>query len=273
MQGSTSHILYIFTTTGECATIPVQQIPQVKDFQDGTEFYNLCPLGEKENIAGILSLPANLETGHLFFTTQDAQVKRLRIEDLPGMMSKAFTIMKVSDDVKLIAVALTTGKDEILLTTGQAQAIRFDENDVRPTGLPAGGMKGIKLLGQRDHVVGASVVVEGQYVWCITNDGIAKISPIDQYPTQGRAGAGVITMRLPSNSLEVVAATIGRLDDNIVVLTSKKKPKYMRISLAEEVKRGRSGGKDVIALGEKEAVVEVVNFQPRIITPEPIEET
>ena len=132
-------------------------------------------------------------------------------------------------------------------------------------------MRGIKLLGQRDRVVGASVVVEGQYVWCITNDGVAKISPIEEYPSQGRAGGGVITMRLPSSSLEVVAATIGRLDDNIVVLTSKRKPKYMRISLAEEVKRGRNGGKDIIALGEKEAVVEVVNFQPKIILPEPEE--
>ena len=95
-------------------------------------------------------------------------------------------------------------------------------------------MRGIKLMGQRDQVVGAFLAVENQYVWTITDNGVAKISAIEEFPTQGRAGSGVIAMRLPEDSLAVRAATIGRQDDNIVVLTNKHKPKYMRVGLAQK---------------------------------------
>ncbi|MDP1465986.1 DNA gyrase C-terminal beta-propeller domain-containing protein, partial [Klebsiella pneumoniae] len=80
-------------------------------------------------------------------------------------------------------------------------AIRFSEDDVRPTGLSAGGMRGVKLIGQKDRVVGAAIAVEGQYVWSISDDGIAKISPMDEFPTQGRAGSGVIIQRLQGDSV------------------------------------------------------------------------
>ena len=129
-------------------------------------------------------------------------------------------------------------------------------------------MRGIKLAGQRDRVIGAMTAVENQWVWTVTNDGVAKISAIDDFPTQGRAGAGVIAMRLPKDSLELSAAAIGRQDDTIVVLTSKNKPKYMRISLAPKIARGRNGGDYVISLRDKESVTGVVNFQSQLDVPE-----
>lgn len=266
-KGSTSNILYLFTTTGDCATIPVQQLPQAQDYGDGHRVSDLTPLDPKAEIAGVLSLPA-MEHGYIFFVTEAGQVKRLRMEDLPGMSTKVFTVMNVGDDDRLKRVLITTGKDDVVLVTAQAQAIRFSEDDVRPTGLSAGGMRGIKLIGQKDRVVGAAIAVEGQYVWSISDDGIAKISPMDEFPTQGRAGSGVIIQRLQGDSVEVAAATIGRQDDNIVVLSTKNKPLYMRVGRAPMIKRGRAGGESVIALGEKEQVADVINYTPKI---QPIE--
>lgn len=270
LESSTTQTLYLITRTGSCATIPVQQLPQAEEPGEGTLFSELCLLAKNDEIAAVLSLPPNLQSGFITMATEGGDVKRIRIEDLPGMTSKVFVVMNTGDD-RLGWAFYTTGANEILLFTAQAQAIRFPEEEVRPTGLPAGGMRGIKLLGQRDKVVGAGIAVENQYVWNITDDGIAKISPVSEYPTQGRAGSGVITMRLPNSSTEMAAATIGRQDDNILVLTDKKKAKYMRIGLAEKVKRGRAGGSSVIALGANERVIAVVNYQGKI-EPAPIAE-
>jgi DNA gyrase subunit A len=271
VHSSTNQVLYLFTAQGECATIPVQQLPQINDPAQGIPFNTLCSLGPNDVIVAVLSLPPDLENGYLFLTSTEAQVKRLRIEDVPGMSSNAFKVMNLVDNDRLGWVTLTTGTNEVVLVTAQGQAIRFNEDDVRPTGLPAGGMRGIKLAEQPDAVVGAFLAVENQYVWTITDDGVAKISAIDEFPTQGRAGSGVIAMRLPQDSQAVHAATIGRQDDNIVVLTSKNKAKYMRVGLAQKLKRGRNGGDYVISMREKETVAAVVTFQDQIAVPEPAE--
>ena len=270
-HSSTNQIIYLFTASGQCATIPVQQLSQIEEPALGTPFQALCPLGENDKIVALLSLPPDLDTGFLFLATTDAQVKRLRIDEVPGMSSNAFKVMNVGKGAELGWVMFTTGENEIILGTAQAQAIRFDENDVRPTGLPSGGMRGIKLAGQRDRVVGAIIATENQYVWSITDDGIAKISSVSEFPSQGRAGGGVIAMRLPKESREMAAMTIGRQDDTIVLLTTKNKPKYMRVGLAEKVQRGRAGGDYVISMRAKEAVATVVNFQAQVEVPEPVE--
>lgn len=265
---NTTHNLYLFTTDGRCATIPVHQLPQVHEPSEGTAYSTLCTLGANDPICAVLSLPSNLEAGFLVFATHNGEVKRLKLEDLPGLSSNTFVVMDVEDDDQLGWVLLTSGTNEVLLTTAQAQVIRFEETDVRPTTLPAGGMRGIKLAGQRDRVIDASVAIEGAFVWCITDDGIGKSSPIAEYPTQGRAGSGVIAMRLPKGSTEIAAASIGRADDNIIVLTDRNKPFYMRVGRAPTVSRGRQGGDILITLRAKERVMSVVNYQQRVATPE-----
>jgi DNA gyrase subunit A len=100
-------------------------------------------------------------------------------------------------------------------------------------------------------------------VWVCTDTGVAKSTPMTEYPTQGRAGQGVITMKLPSDAKGLAAATIGRPDDNIVVVTSKGKPKYMRVGLAPEVRRNAKGDY-IISLRVKEVVSAVVKLLPRI---------
>lgn len=272
LSSNTSDVIYLFTAEGQCATVAVHQLPQMHEPSEGQLFADLCPLPSIAEITAALSLPSSLEQGFLFFATQNAEVKRLKLEDLPGLMANVFKVMDVEKDDKLHWALITGGEDEILLTTAQGQSIRFSENDVRPTTLVAGGMRGIKLAGQRDRVVGASVAIDSQYVWCITDDGIAKVSPVSDYPSQGRAGGGVIAMRLPKGSTELTAATIGRLDDNIIVLTDYNKPFYMRLGRAPQVARGRPGGDILMSLRAKEKVATVVNYQSRIEVPEPSEE-
>jgi DNA gyrase subunit A len=265
LNSSTAQVLYLFTAKGMSATIPVQQLPQVNEPSDGTAFWELCGLTKEDEIVSALGLPMTLNGGYVFMTTEGAKVKRLRLEELPSMMAKPFVVMNVGDDDRLLNIFVTDGNQEILLITAQSQSIRFGEDDVRPTGLPSGGMIGIKLMGQRDRVIGAMPVIANQYVWNITDDGVAKISHVDDYPAQGRAGGGVITMRLPNNSRELVAATIGRQDDNIIVLTNKNKPLYMRVGRAPNIKRGKAGGDIIMTIKDNERVSGVVNYQSKTV--------
>ena len=172
--------------------------------------------------------------------------------------------MKIAKGDRLLTVRYTTGADEAVLTTVKAQAIRFSEKDVPTQGLAAGGVRGIKLLGQSDRVVGAFLANDALHSWNITEDGVAKISSMEEYPVQRRGGSGKITMRLPESSREVAAAAIGKLNDTVLVLTSRHKAKYMSLGLAETVKRGRAGGSSVIALRKNEAVIAVVEYRPKI---------
>lgn len=266
MESTTNQILYLFTANGDAATIPVQQLNPVQNVADGTPFYDLCGLDSNAEIVGALSLSGDIGDGYLFLATNGDQVKRLRMGDLPGLTAKVFTVMNVGEE-RLRDVFPVHEDQEIMLVTSTGQAIRFLASTVRATGLPSGGMRGVKLQKADDGIVAAFPIPDGEHerfhVWNITNNGIAKTSPLEEYPLQGRAGQGVISMRLPELSRGVAAGAVGKLDDNIIVLTNRDKPKYMRIGLAEAVKRGRVGyGETVIALRNDEEVKHVIVYQP-----------
>ncbi len=267
LASNTAHTLYLFTAQGQAAAIPVHQLPQAEDLAEGTPYSDLCPLTRKERIVAALSLPPGLDDGFLFLVATDGNVKRIRMEDMPGAAAHAFKVMNVAQEASLGWVHYVREDDEMILMTAQGQAIRFKVSEVRPTGLPAGGMRGVNLLGQRDRVVGAGVANDRHYVWVITDTGVAKYTPVGEYPTQGRAGNGVITMRLPEDATGLAAGLVGRKDDNIVVITNKGKPKYMRVSLAPQLGRNTKGDY-VISMRSTEAVEAVVLYQDRMAAPE-----
>jgi len=282
VPGSTADILYVVTTNGEAQTIPVQQLPQTDDPAAGGELSSLLPIKTSEEIAGLISLSPLHTDGYLIFTTVGGEVKRIRIEDLPGMSAHTFTVMNVGSD-RIATVHYVTENDEIVLISAQAQAIRFRVSEVRPTGLPAGGMRGIKLAEQDDRVVGSGIIREAiteaarnaLLVWTITGSGMAKASPISEYPLQGRAGSGVATMKLPfldeadglirtGKKDVLVAGLVGAADHTVIVLTLRKKLKIMPIKKTFLAARGKPGGALMGSmLGKTDRVVAAALIAPR----------
>lgn len=270
LQATTSQILYFFTADGMCATLPVHQVPQAHTPAEGSPLRDLTPFKNGEVIAAVVALSPDADAGMLVFVTQRGEVKRLRVEDLPGMRADAFEVMDVEPGDALGWVLLTTGHEEIILVTMHGQAIRFKESDVRPTGMGAGGMRGIKLsteekavaggvLRQIDRVVGAGIACDELVLWTITDTGFAKYTPLSEYPTQGRAGSGVIAMKLPGEA-GLAAAVTGTPTDEVIILTSKGRPKQVKLSHAPLAKRSGKGD-NVIAVWNKEFVAGVVVFQ------------
>ena len=270
LQGSTSQILYLFSASGLCASLPVQQLPAATGPGEGAFVHSLCPLDGEEEIVALVALPASTGEGFLLLATTGGQVKRISVQDLPGVSSNAFSVMKLAPKDTLLQVLQTDGSRDILLVSAQSRAIRIDENEVRQTGLAAGGMRGIKLAARKDQLAGAMLVRDGLHVWSITEDGLAQSTPAVEFPRQGRGGQGVRLTRLPQGSRGLVAATVGRLDDNILTLTNRGKARYMRLGLAPRLKRGQPGSDYVIALRAREKVVAVIPFQRQVISVRPV---
>ena len=263
-HSTTAQVLYLFADDGTCATLPVQQIPRVEAVSEGMHFSDLCSLTSKQKIASFLCLPIDLDTGYLCLVTARGQIKRLGLDNLPGIMSRKFSVMNLSRGDRIVNVLFSSGAEELVLTTARGYAIRFSEEDVRPTGLNSGGVRGMAFREKADHVVAAYLADDRYYSWTIRNDGVARTCPMSQIAVQGRGGQGKRSIWLPDEGNSVAAAINGRLSAMVLVLTNRHKAKYMSIRLAEMAQFGRAGGNKVIALREKEGVVGVCEFRKRI---------
>ncbi len=256
LVATASEVLYLFTADGMAATVPVHQLPQANDFQEGVHVASLTSLGQEQEVVAVLSLPSGMDEGYLCLTSVGGMVKRISLADLPGLSARAFQVMGLSGDA-LGWAAWTRGGEELVLVSAEGQAIRFSEEEIRPMGLAAAGVKGIKLGGRKDQVIGMVVYRPRSSLWVITDTGFAKSSALDDYPVQGRYGQGVITFKFTDRQSMLAAAALGTMDDNLVVVTTKGKPKYMRFGLAPRAGRN-TRGESVVALGPGEVVKYVV---------------
>ncbi len=232
LEANTQDILYLFTADGQAVSLPVYQLAQARELGQGTHWADMTGLTRRHHLAAALVLPFEAE-GYLFLTTLSGVVKRVRLEDLPGITTDPFVVINVAEDDALGWAKVTSGEDEVLLVTASGQAIRFKEEEVRPMGLPAGGVMGIKLSSDVDGVIAMAVVDPAAYLWSVTDNGLAKATPMDQYPTQGRYGQGVINLRLPKEAAEVVAAVVGPLEANLIITTAVGTTKTMRLGQAD----------------------------------------
>jgi DNA gyrase subunit A len=121
---------------------------------------------------------------------------------------------------------------------------------------------GIKLQGEEDGVVGMTLARRGAHVWVIADNGYAKRTSMDEYPTQGRYGQGVITMNLPRTARALAGGVVGKLDGKVTILTTAGITKTMTIKTAPETARNRQGRR-VIALAVRDQVAGVVSAIPR----------
>ncbi|MFN8402635.1 MAG: DNA gyrase C-terminal beta-propeller domain-containing protein [Anaerolineales bacterium] len=164
-------------------------------------------------------------------TTRFGMIKKSLITELPGPSSQAFVLVKVNEGDRLISVGLTDNKKkEILLVTANGMAIRFKEDDVRPMGLVAAGVNGMKL-DDKDEVVGAEILPSAGEILLLTNDGKAKRLEEKEFPTQGRYGKGVIAWELSEKS-KLVGMVADKPNHMATIHLSKGAPKSTRLDAA-----------------------------------------
>ncbi len=248
LQVNTRDTLFLVSERGEAAGIPVQTLPEADNPQAGSPLHKVSALSEEDRLSSLFTLPPKeerLEGWYVFTATQQGMLKKTALEELPGPTGHSFTLVKVNEDDRLGWIRLTDGQAEILLVTADGMAIRFPEDKVRPMGLVAAGVGGIKLSA-RDLVIGMELVPRRGEILFLTSDGKAKRLPPDQFPRQGRYGQGVIAWKLPRTS-QLVGIAAGKPNTRVTLLLDKLSPKAIRLDDAPLQTRVASG-KQVIDL-------------------------
>jgi len=183
-------------------------------------------------------------------------VKKSLISELPGPSAQTFTMVRVNEGDRLIEVGLTDNKKkEILLVTAQGMAIRFKEDDVRPMGLVAAGVNGMKL-DDKDEVVGMEILPSAGEFFLLMNDGKAKRVPEKDFPKQGRYGKGVIAWELTGKT-KLVGVVSDKPNHLATIHLSKGAPKSTRLDAAGLRKRASAKGDVVVEVKPGEEVVSV----------------
>jgi len=242
LQVNTRDTLFLVSDKGEAAGIPVQTLPEAENPQDGAPVHKVSALSEKAGLTCLFTLPPKeerLEGWYVFTATQQGLLKKTALEDLPGPTGHSFTLVKVNDEDKLGWIRLTDGKAEILLVTADGMAIRFHEDEVRPMGLVAAGVGGIKL-GARDVVIGMELIPHRGDILFLTSDGKAKRLLVDQFPRQGRYGQGVIAWKL-SRTAHLVGIAVGKATTRVTIRLENLSPKAIRMDEAPLQTRSASG--------------------------------
>jgi DNA gyrase subunit A len=265
LESNPSDTLYLITDQGQCATVLTSQIPKANAIEEGMNFWQLSDLKEQDWVTQLVNLPTHKMTGFLFFVTEGGEVKRLNVDDLPSMRANNFKIFDVEAGDHLRWAFFVDEEDTVILVTRTGQAIHFAVSDVRPSGLSAGGMRGIKLSSEEgDKVVGAGVVGKNSHVWVVTEGGYGKRTSTEEYPTQGRAGGGVRTLRFPpGNDQSIGVALVGNLEVEMVALTNKGTAKRNRLTNTVVAKRDAKGEPNVVSLAKGETVIEAFFYEAR----------
>ncbi len=257
-RASTRGTLYIAAENGQAIALPVHTLPEGTSPPDGAPVRSLAPaLGEAPPVA-LFAVPPNAQQGFVLTVTRGGMVKKSELAALPPASAQAFTLAKINPDDALQTVLLTTGKDEIMLFTAGGMSIRFSETEVRPMGLVAAGVAGIKLKG-KDEVVGAVKVLKGKNVavLMVANNGSARRVAFDDFPAQKRYGQGVQAWKLPQ-SARLVGVAAGKPNAKVSLHLRKAAAKAIRLDDAPLRKRSAARGAKVVALKPKDEVVMVV---------------
>ncbi len=265
VKASTADTVYFVSKLGKAAAVAVHVIPPVdmnanghSASHGGSPFYRVSPLSDTDTLAAVFALPArrtDLPEGTCVVTsTRDGMVKKTSIGDLPGPSAQTFTLVKVNEGDVLTSVGLTDGKTkDLLLVTAQGMGIRFSEDEVRPMGLVAAGVNGMKL-DDKDAVVGMEVLPAEGEILLLASDGKAKRLDEKEFPRQGRYGKGVRVWSLP-DKVNIAATASGKPNYTASVHLTKGAPKSIRLDAAAVRKRASSKGDAVVELKLGEEVV------------------
>jgi DNA gyrase subunit A len=251
--------MLFFTNKGRVFRLKVYEVPAASRTAKGQPIVNLLQLGQGEKVTSLVTFDSKVDHLHLFMTTKLGTVKKTLLADYANVRANGLIAIKLDEGDELKWVKLTGGKDEIIISTALAQAIRFKESEVRPMGRATRGVRGIRLRAG-DAVVGMDVVRAGMEMLVVMENGYGKRTKVDQFATHARGGvgikAGVVTAKT-GKTVDVRAITDAR--DEVVVVSTQGQVIRMALSGISLIGRATQGVRVMrIADGDKVASVALV---------------
>ncbi len=242
---NTHDYILCFSNRGRLYWLKVWEVPAGSRGSRGRPIVNMFPLQEGEKITVVLALTGENRSfpadHYVFMSTSMGTVKKTPLDDFSNPRKAGIIAVDLDEGDFLIGAALTDGKHDVMLFSDGGKAVRFDENDVRPMGRTARGVRGMML--EEGQSVIAMLVAEDelQSVLTATQNGYGKRTSIDEYTRHGRGTKGMIAIQQSERNGKVVAATLVHPDDEIMLITDRGVLVRTRVSEIREMGRATQG--------------------------------
>ena len=246
---NTHDTILCFSNKGKLYWLKVYELPQAGRTARGKPIVNLLPLSEGERINAILPIREYEEDKFVFFATEQGTIKKTPLKDFSRPRSSGIIAIEMREGDHLVGVELTSGNQDVILFSSSGKAIRFNEQDARPMGRNAVGVRGIKLT--EGHKVISLILADEGHVLTATENGYGKRTPVSDYPVHGRGGLGVISIQTTKRNGLVTGAELVSDEDEIMLITNGGTLVRTRVGEISIMGRNTQGVK-LISLGEDE---------------------
>jgi DNA gyrase subunit A len=257
---STHDYLLFFTDAGKVYWLKVHEIPEAGRAAKGKAMVNLLALAGDEKVTATLPVKEFREDRYVVMATRHGVIKKTELSAYGNPRQGGIIALTLDEGDKLIGVEITDGQREILLGTRQGIVIRFKEEDVRPMGRTAHGVRGISL-DEGNYVIGMETITPDSTtsILTVTEGGYGKRTLVSEYRLQGRAGRGIISVKVTDRNGPAVSFHQVRGDDEIMVMTAEGKILRTRMDDVREIGRNAQGVR-LIDMEETDRVVGVAKL-------------
>ena len=258
---STHQEIMFFTNRGRVFSLKCYQIPEAGRQARGTAIINLIQITSGEKVSTMLPMPKDSDGEfNLVMATRNGMIKKTALEEFRNLRKNGLIAIALREEDELIGVRLSTGEDEMLISSRKGMAIRFNEKHVRAMGRNSIGVRSMKL-GAGDEVIDIAVIEPGTRVLCVTSNGYGKRTDPDEYREQGRNGKGIKAMALTEKTGDLAAMLFVNEEEDILLITDDGT--IIRARAADIRICGRSTqGVKLMRLAEGSQVVAVCRAEP-----------
>lgn len=257
VHANSHNTILFFTSAGRVFKLKAYELPPASRVAKGASIMNVLNLSPDEKVTALVGLTKDDPTQYLFMATRGGTIKKTALKDFANIRTNGIVAIKLDQGDELRWVKKTTGKDEVIISTAMAQAIRFKETDVRPMGRATRGVRGIRLRSE-DSVVGVDVIGSTEAVMLVVmKNGYGKRTSSSQFTTHNRGGVGIragVVTKKTGKALDVRITN----NDNADVLLISKQGQVIRLHLKAIPKIGRSTqGVRIMRLNENDEIASV----------------
>ena len=219
VNASTHDFLLFFTNKGRVFRVKTYEVPAVGLNAKGVALVNLLQLQPEEIVSSVINVSKQSARAHLLMCTIKGVVKKTPFEQYQNVRASGLIAIRLDEGDELKWIRMTTGEDEVIISTAQGQAIRFDEKDARPMGRASRGVRGIRLRAG-DQVIGMDIVDDESYVFVISQFGYGKRTKVSQFTAHKRGGVGIRSAVVNKKTGPLVGVKTLKGDDQEVIIIS-----------------------------------------------------
>ncbi len=256
---STHNYLLVFTDEGRLYWLKAMYIPDVGIANRGKSIMNLINFAPGEKVSSVVAVRDFSEDHYIMMLCSDGRIKKTRLSEFRHIRKGGIIAISLNKDTKLLMAKLTDGNKDVMIGTWEGKTVKFHEEEIRPMGRQAAGVKGIKL-GSKDKIIGMVVIGEDdKHIFTASQKGFGKKTDVDSYPCHHRGGQGVINLKVNAKIGNAVGI-VGVNEHEMLLITEKGKIIRIKTENVRSIGRATQGVK-IINLSDDDTVCSIAKVR------------